>query len=65
MLLYVLRIFGELAKTPEMSEHNIRNGIIPICVKIILDDEKFKKEVRIWALAILNRGAYHVNGIAE
>ncbi len=42
-----------------MSEYNITNGVIPICIKIILDDEKFKKEVRIWALVLLNRGAYH------
>ena len=57
--MYVLRIFGELAKTPRMSEINISNGIIPITLNILTKRAKFKKEVQIWALVILNRGCYH------
>jgi hypothetical protein len=55
-LMYVLRIFGEFAKTPKMAENNTANGIIPICVKIMVDEKKFKKEVRMWAFIIINRG---------
>ena len=66
LLLYVLRIFGEFAKTSRMSENNTTNGIIPICIKIMLDEHKFKKEVRVWALVIINRGCFHQqNDIAE
>ena len=38
LLLYVLRIFGEFSKGAKMSELNITNGIIPICIKILIDD---------------------------
>ena len=37
------------------------NGVIPICVKILMDDQKYKKEVRIWALVTLNRGSFHIS----
>ena len=56
LLMYVLRIFGEFAKSPKMSENNVHNGIIPICVKIMADPNKFNKEVRMWALITINRG---------
>eukprot|EP00347_Sterkiella_histriomuscorum_P004589 403359888 len=66
LLMYVLRIFGEFAKTAKMSEINATNGLLPICMKIVLDDQKFKKEVRIWALVIINRGCFHqVNDIGS
>ncbi|CDW90750.1 ubiquitin carboxyl-terminal hydrolase family protein [Stylonychia lemnae] len=66
LLMYVLRIFGEFAKTAKMSEINTQNGIIPICIKILMDSQKFRKEVRIWALVIINRGCYHqVQEIAD
>jgi len=37
LLMYVLRIFGEFAKTAKMSEINTTNGIIPICIKILME----------------------------
>jgi hypothetical protein len=55
--MYVLRIFGEFAKSVKMAEHNISNGIIPLCIKIMMEEKKLKREVRIWALLIINRGA--------
>ena len=39
LLLYVLRIFGEFAKTARISEMNISNGLIPVCVRIMVDDK--------------------------
>lgn len=56
LLLYVIRIFGEFSRNPRISEFNLTNGIIPVCVKIMTDDQKFIKETRIWALAVINRG---------
>jgi hypothetical protein len=43
LLLYVVRIFGEFSRTPRISELNITNGIIPTCVRIMADDQKFLK----------------------
>lgn len=56
LLMYVLRIFGEFAKSAKMAEINTTNGIIPICIKIISNPAKYKKEVKMWALIIINRG---------
>jgi len=55
-LLYCVRIFGEFSRTARISELNLTNGIIPTCVRIMADDQKFQKETRIWALAVVNRG---------
>lgn len=56
LLLYCVRIFGEFSRTARISELNLTNGIIPTCVRIMADDQKFQKETRIWALAVVNRG---------
>lgn len=65
--MYVLRIFGEFSRSRMYSELNIMNGLLPICVKILADDRKFKKEVRMWALIIINRGCAQAgtDGMAE
>jgi hypothetical protein len=65
LLLYVLRIFGEFSRTPKISELNLANNMIPTCIKVLCDASgKFMKEVRIWALAVVNRGCQHqVNDI--
>ena len=59
LLLYVLRIFGEFARTQKIAELNLTNGIINSCIKLMID-EKFAKESRIWALALINRGCQHL-----
>jgi hypothetical protein len=50
--MYTIRIFGELSKTMRMSERNLSNGILPICIEVLNNVDKFKKEVRIWALIV-------------
>ena len=42
-----------------MVEFNMTNGIIPQVLQIMDDTDKYKLEVRIWALIILNRGTMH------
>ena len=56
LLLYVLRIFGELAKSPRIAELNLTNGVLVTSARILTDTtEKFSKETKIWALTIINR----------
>ena len=52
MLMYTIRIFGELAKSMRMSERNISNGMIPIIIELLVNPNKFKKEIRMWALIV-------------
>lgn len=59
VLMHVLKIFGEMSKTPEMVEANVSNGIIPMLLRILEEDVKFPKECRIWAFIIINRGCMH------
>ena len=52
-----MRIFGEFSRTPKIAELNLTNNLIPTCIKVASDASgKFMKEVRIWALAVINRG---------
>ena len=57
--MYALKIFGEMAKTPRSVELNMTSGLLGQAIKIIEKEDKFTKEVRIWALIILNRGCMH------
>mmetsp|Transcript_35877 Transcript_35877/g.34933 ORF Transcript_35877/g.34933 Transcript_35877/m.34933 type:complete len:105 (+) Transcript_35877:342-656(+) len=59
LVMYVLRIFAEIAMTARLAALNVTNGIIPICVRIASDHQKFNKEVRMWAFIIINRGCSH------
>jgi hypothetical protein len=59
LLLNVLRIFGEFARTRRICLLNIEHMILPVSLKILMDDKKFKKEVRMWALIILDRSCSH------
>jgi len=62
--MHILKIFGEMSKTPTSVEHNMTSGIISLALKIIEDENKFLKETWIWALIIINRGCMH-SGIAH
>lgn len=35
LLMYTLRIFGELSKSPKMIERNMTNGILPLTLVIL------------------------------
>ena len=59
MLMFTLKIFGEMAKTPKSVEFNLTSGLLGLTLKIIEQEDKFNKEVRMWALIILNRGCMH------
>lgn len=60
LLLYVLRVFGEFARTQKVSDYNLTNGLLTTCLRIISEPSvKFAKETRIWALTIINRGCQH------
>lgn len=60
LLCYVLRMFGEYARTQIISEFNLTNGLYTTCLRIISEPTvKFAKETRIWALTIINRGCQH------
>ena len=52
--MFTLKIFGEMSKTPKMVDNNMQNGILPMLLKILEDEDRYIKEVRIWALIILN-----------
>ena len=59
LLLSALKIFGGLSKTPKMVERNMTNGIMPLILKIVDNDNVYSDEERIWALIIVNRGCMH------
>ena len=64
LLMYSLKIFGEMSKSPKMVESVMTNGLIALTLRILEEDSKFSKEVRIWALIIINRGTMH-SGLAH
>ena len=62
--MHTLKIFGELSKTPKSAETNMTSGLLPLVLRLLEEEDKFSKEVRIWALIIVNRGCMHT-GIAH
>ena len=64
LLMFSLKIFGEMSKTPKMVDNNMQNGLLPLLLRILEDEDRYSKEVRVWALIILNRGCMH-HGLAH
>ena len=64
LLMYTIRIFAELAKSPRIASKNLQNQVLDICVEVLGSGDKFKREVTTWAIVLINRSTTHID-IAE
>ena len=43
--MFSLKIFGEMSKTPKMVDNNMQNGLLPLLLRILEDEDRYSKEV--------------------
>ena len=60
-LMFILRIFGECAQNAKFAALNQHNKLPQLCIELMVQDDKFSKEVRLWALIIINRSVSHAD----
>jgi hypothetical protein len=62
ILLYLINIFCEFSKTPNIAQNFTTNGIITLAFAVMMDENKYKKELRLSAVILIDRSCSLVSG---